>query len=86
MPIDVHNSVPCFFTQKGLIDSPESLQHAQAICCSVFEKRPDDQTVAHRLFINWLWLQDGRVIPTVAHPDLLPLMEEVLIALEATDV
>ncbi len=85
MPFHPNNSMPRFFTRKGLITSPECLLQAQIIRCDIFEKRMDDQRTC-RFHVTWLQLENGRIIPTVERPDLLPLLEEVLDALEALNV
>ena len=83
MLVETNVSVPCFFTRKGLIKSPQSLPRARIIRRAVFEKQSNDETVAIRFVITWLRIANGHVVPTVARADLPPLLEEVRNALEA---
>ncbi len=71
----------CFFTREELIKSPRSLLNARIVRCDLFEKSTDGEVI--RFVIKSLMLSDGRVIPIVEHPDHLPLMDEVLRALES---
>ena len=71
----------CFFTREELIKSPRSLLNARIVRCDLFEKTIDGEVI--RFVIQSLMLSDGRVIPMVEHPDHLPLMDEVLRALES---
>ncbi len=80
MPIDTSDSFRCFLTRDQLNKSPRSLLHARMVRCDFFERTTDGEVI--RFVIAWLMLSDGRVIPAVEHPDHLPLLDEVLRALE----
>ena len=80
MPIDANDSFRCFFTREELIKSPRSLLHARMVRRDLFERTTDGEVI--RFVIAWLKLSDGRVTPEVEHPDHLPLLDEVLKALE----
>lgn len=81
MRTDANDSFRCFFTREELIKSPRSLLNARIVRCDLFEKTTDGKVI--RFVIQSLMLSDGRVIPMVEHPDHLPLMDEVLRALES---
>ncbi|MCH7839722.1 MAG: hypothetical protein IID38_05750 [Planctomycetes bacterium] len=81
MSINSKDSFRCFFTREELIESPRSLLNARIVRCDLFEKTIDGEVI--RFVIQSLMLSDGRVIPMVEHPDHLPLMDEVLRALES---
>ncbi len=81
MPTDANDSFRCFFTREELIKSPRSLLNARIVRCDLFEKTTDGEVI--RFVIKSLMLSDGRVIPVVEHPDHLPLLDEVLRALES---
>ncbi len=83
MPTDANDFFRCFFTREELIKSPRSLLNARIVRCDLFEKSTDGEVI--RFVIKSLMLSDGRVIPMVEHSDDLPLMDEVLRALESFD-
>lgn len=81
MHIESNGLLQCFFTPEELIKSPRSLLHAQNVQRDLFEKTNDGEVI--RFVIAWLMLSDGRIIPAVEHPGHLPLLDEVLKALES---
>ena len=70
--------IPRYFTR------PECTTDKVLNVCNVqrdlFQKTTDGEVI--RFIIAWLTLSDGRLIPAVEHLEHLPLLDEVLKALE----
>ncbi len=81
MFVDPNGQFRHFFTRREFIAKVEDALHAQTVRHDVFEITSDGEVI--RFVIKSLMLSDGRVIPMVEHPDHLPLLDEVLRALES---
>ncbi len=81
MIIPSNASVPCFFIRPEAIASPEDMLHTQIVQRDLFQKTTDGEVI--HFIIAWLMLRDGRITPVVEHLEHLPLLDEVLKALES---
>ncbi len=71
--------VPRFFTRPEC--TTDKVLNVRNVQRDLFGMKRDGEVI--RFIIAWLMLSDGRLIPAVEHVEHLPLLDEVLKALES---